>query len=182
MKKLNLLLMSLVFILLSSCNRMHLNQKYTYLNKVPVNSQVESYYTATGKEQNPTKIMNHELITEKINHNITAKQEMSSSSAVNTSNELVTKKQVNFNKILNSFKSFTPIEASHFQQQLNKIDNTSTIVDTNTLAKVLIGLLILSLVLVILDLILPGDVFSIISTIILILILIYGIYFLFQLL
>ena len=181
MKKLNLLLMSLVFILLSSCNTMHLNQKYTYLNKVPVNSQVESYYTATGKEQNPTKIMNHELTIEKINDNITAKQEMSSLSAGNTTNKLFTKKQVKFNKILNSLKSFTPIEASHFKQQLNKIDNAST-VDVETLTKVLIGLLILSLVLVILDLILPGDVFSIISTIILILILIYGIYFLFQLL
>lgn len=181
MKKLNLLFVSLALILLSSCNTMHLNQKYTYLNKVPVNSQVENYYTATDKEQNPTKITNHELNIEKINDNITAKQEMSSPSAVNTTNKLVTKKQVNFNKTINSLNPFKPLEASHFKQQLNTIDNAST-VDVNTLAKVLIGLLILSLILVILDLLLPGDVFSIISTIILILILIYGIYFLFQLL
>lgn len=181
MKKLNLLFVSLALILLSSCNTMHLNQKYTYLNKVPVNSQVENYYTATDTEQNPTKITIHELTTEKINDNITAKQEMSSTNAGNTINKLFTKKQVNLNKTINSLNPFKPLEANHFKQQLNTVDNRS-IVDINTLTKVLIGLLILSLILVILDLILPGNVFSIISTIILILILIYGIYFLFQLL
>ncbi|MDI3546275.1 MAG: hypothetical protein PWP68_1692 [Rikenellaceae bacterium] len=178
MKKVNLLLISVIFILLSSCNTMHLNQKYTYLNKVPVNSQVKNFYT---DEQSPTKITNHKLSFEKINDNLATKQEMSSQNAGNTTNKLFTKRQVNFNKIFNSLNPFTPIEANHFKQQLNTVDSVSTI-DTNILAKVLIGLLILSLILIILDLILPGEVFSIISTIILILILIYGIYFLFQLL
>lgn len=181
MKKVNILFISLAFIFLSSCTSTHLNQKYTYLNKVPVNAQVDNNYATTNKVQNQTEVTNNKLFADKINDNISANHEISNPSISIVTTKSSAKKQFNFNKTFNSFKPFTRIEANHFKQQLNTVDNRS-IVDINTLTKVLIGLLILSLILVILDLILPGNVFSIISTIILILILIYGIYFLFQLL
>ncbi len=182
MKKVNILFMSLVFIFLSSCTSVHLNQKYTYLNKVPVNAKVENNYATTSKLQNQTEVTNNELLDEKINDNLTSNQEISSKSIANITNKISAKRQFNFNKTFNnSLNPFKPLEASHFKQQMNKIDNAST-VDIDTLTRVLIGLLILSLILVILDIILPGNVFSVISTIIIILILIYGIYFLFQLL
>ena len=181
MKKVNILFISLAFLILSSCASAHLNQKYTYLNKVPVNAKVENNYAITNKIQNQSEVTINEFFADKINDNISGKQEISSPSISIVTTKSSAKKQFNFNKTFNSLKPFTRIEANHFKQQLNRVDNRS-IVDINTLTKVLIGLLILSLILVILDLILPGDVFSIISTIILILILIYGIYFLFQLL
>lgn len=182
MKKVNILFICVAFIVLSSCASAHLNQKYTYLNKVPVNAKVENNYAITNKIQNQSEVTINEFFADKINNdNISANQEISSPSISIVTNKSSAKKQFNFNKTFNSFKPFTRIEANHFKQQLNTVDNTS-IIDINTLTKVLIGLLILSLILIILDLILPGKVFSIISTIILILILIYGIYFLFQLL
>ncbi|MDI3479111.1 MAG: hypothetical protein PWQ43_483 [Rikenellaceae bacterium] len=179
MKKVNYLFISLVFIFLSSCTSTHLTQKYNYLNKVPVNSIIDNEYTAAIKMQNQDTIYDNKLSNESINNTAITNKEIPN--VPNKTYRLSTSKQINLKKVINSINPFTLIEANHFKQQLNKMDGDSS-VDTNTLAKVLIGLLILSLVLVILDLILPGDVFSIISTIILILILIYGIYFLFQLL
>ena len=80
MKKVNILFISLAFIFLSSCTSTHLNQKYTYLNKVPVNAQVDNNYATTNKVQNQTEVTNNKLFADKINDNISANQEISSPS------------------------------------------------------------------------------------------------------
>ena len=188
MKRSKILSVTIAFIILTGCSSVQLSERYTYLNKVPVNQTVETIKKPIKQDKYlvDNELANH-VDVDIENNDIDAIYDKHSDNLAydNVDNlkplSFVQKKQVVPVKAKNIFPILPSFKANHFKQHLNEI-NYESIADTDSLTKVLIGLLILALILIVLDLILPGDVFAIISTIILVLILVYAIYFLFKLL